>query len=314
MPSSLNFPEKSCAKTGLSSDSKESHRPFRRGFTLIELLVVIAIIAVLVALILPAVQQAREAARRISCKSNLRQIGLACHMYAESNGGYFPPATDQANNRRWFGARDSATDLYDTTRGPLSPYFENNAGLKQCPSFGNFQQDTLNNICNGNSPAFEAGSGGYGYNHNYVGGTAYKYGWSSILSLIVPTNMREIGSLSRTVAFADSAFTCGNPGSFAIEYASLEPPFFVNGPHDLLSPPTPFRPTPSVHFRHGGRTANVLWCDGRVTSAVMAATTPGSFWYGGEPEELNIGWFGPIDSNILFDNRDKLESDMGGVK
>ena len=115
-----------------------AHSGRLRGFTLIELLVVIAIIAILIALLLPAVQQAREAARRSKCTNNLKQLGLAMHNYHDTYG-MFP----------WMKGGTAAT-RYDTPRGNeqtingfvfLLPYLDQ-AGLYNDISAGDLSANT----------------------------------------------------------------------------------------------------------------------------------------------------------------------------
>ncbi len=119
----------------------------RSGFTLIELLVVIAIIGVLVALILPAVQSARDAARRTQCSNNLKQIGLALHNYHQALGVF--PMGGSKNNRKLDG------DSYDqwcvwSSLGALLP------GLEHSPMFNAINFDFAPEITDGVSHPMNA--------------------------------------------------------------------------------------------------------------------------------------------------------------
>ena len=233
----------------------------KAGFTLIELLVVIAIIGVLVGLLLPAVQQARESARRISCSSNVRQLGVAMHGYMSANKKFPCQKVDDDTRYAasaagswtpggkalfWFGEVDYTTNsngTLDVTAGLLQPFFESNASVLQCP---NFSESMLEEVKFGDRIATA-----FGYNSQLGPGSGNYYG-------SVPGGpyqdkayrIKDIPETSRTVAFAETAMVY-----FAAPYGLRE---------QLGGFSKPSENDPVVHFRHGGGFANAVFVDGHV--------------------------------------------------
>jgi len=136
-------------KTQFSIAAREA-RARRAAFTLIELLVVIAIIAILAALLLPALAKAKEKAKAINCISNLKQLGLALHFYADDNNGFVPRGSNSQDGRPfWYfltphvGGR--ATNDFDKVKVFICPSYPEKKQLI-CYAVNNWYFSSVNDL------------------------------------------------------------------------------------------------------------------------------------------------------------------------
>jgi prepilin-type processing-associated H-X9-DG protein/prepilin-type N-terminal cleavage/methylation domain-containing protein len=218
----------------------------RLAFTLVELLVVIAIIGVLVALLLPAVQAAREAARRTQCSSALRQNVLAVQMYNDAFG-VIPPVNlptvtvnGQSLQTTWFAQINYNTNDVATELGLIAPFIEKSKAVLKCPS----SHPKIEKL-------YQSAAGGFAYNMNL--GQVDFSNYPNVKMVVM--RLVNFPTTSKTVVLTDSArISLPWSGDPVLRFTEN---FYLLGPND----PSTY---PCTHFRHGGGTANVAYLDGHV--------------------------------------------------
>ena len=195
---------------------------------------------------------------------------------------------------RWHGQRvspgyssDPADNWFDPAKSPLVDYLGQDGKIKKCPSFADYVKST---------GAFESGTGGYGYNQQYIGGRNDLFGFGPEASAMSACKT-DIARPAETVMFTDAAFIQESPDRI-IEYSFCEPPYwqFSEGA------PSAQRPNPSIHFRHLDL-CNVAWADAHVESRPLSFSARYKTHGQLDAETVKaagFGWFGP-DSNELFD-------------
>lgn len=244
----------------------------RAAFSLLEILVAVGVVGVLSCLALPAFTQVTVTGQGAVSASNLKELAAANFAYVADHDGYFCPAQDQADLVRWHGARSAADGAFDPRKGFLAPYLGGEGRVKVCPLFHDFITG---------AQSFENGSGGYGYNGAYIGGTP--------ASPYQPARLSQATQPARTVMFTTSAYA---NGAGVQEYPFCEPPYWPGKD----GKPTATRPSPTVHFRFRGQ-ALVAWCDGHVTAERMQERDLGLNPNGGDAAAHQLGWFGPDAGN-----------------